>query len=88
MLCQRPSSWRPINSSSSSVRVLHDRSIARHVIKRAEDNDCPSLGPQEALERHQRLFVWDESGDGGSYAMVEKELALRAQLRGEVQSII
>jgi hypothetical protein len=44
--------------------------------------------PQEALERHQRLFVWDESGDGGAYAMVEKELALRAQMRGTVQSII
>ena len=28
---------------------------------------------QEALEAHQRLFVWDETGDGGIYTLVEKE---------------
>ena len=43
---------------------------------------------QEALERHQRLFVWDTTGAGGIYSMVEKELALRAQSRAEVQSVM
>ena len=43
---------------------------------------------QEALERHQRFFVWDEAGDGGIYTMVEKELALRAHNMGTVQSVL
>ena len=43
---------------------------------------------QEALERHQRLFVWDETGDGGIYTLVEKELALRAQTLADVKSIM
>ena len=43
---------------------------------------------QEALERHQRLFVWDETGDGGIYTLVEKELTLRAQTLGDVKSIM
>lgn len=43
---------------------------------------------QEALERHQRFFVWDESGDGGIYTMVEKELTLRAQNLGHVSSVL
>ena len=43
---------------------------------------------QEALEKHQRLFVWDETGDGGIYTLVEKELALRAQTLGDVKSIM
>ena len=41
---------------------------------------------QEALEKHQELFVWDESGDGGIYTLVKKELALRAQTQGDVKS--
>ena len=45
-------------------------------------------GAQEALERHQRLFVWDETGDGGIYTLVEKELALRAQTLADVKSIM
>jgi hypothetical protein len=40
------------------------------------------------LEHHQRHFVWDELGDGGIYTMVEKELTLRAQSLGHVQSIV
>ncbi len=43
---------------------------------------------QEALERHQKHFVWDTSGDGGIYTMVEKELALRARNMGTVQSVM
>ena len=43
---------------------------------------------QEALERHQHLFVWDTMGAGGIYSMVEKELALRAHARAEVQSVM
>ena len=48
----------------------------------------PQTPAQEALEAHQRLFVWDETGDGGIYTLVEKELALRAQTLGDVRSII
>lgn len=43
---------------------------------------------QEALERHQKFFVWDQAGDGGIYTMVEKELALRAHNMGTVQSVL
>ena len=40
------------------------------------------------MERHQRFFVWDESGDGGIYSMVEKELTLRADTLGQVTSVM
>ena len=33
---------------------------------------------QEALEAHQRYFVWDEAEEKGIFGSIERELALRA----------
>lgn len=33
---------------------------------------------QEALEAHQRYFVWDKEEDRGIFGSIERELALRA----------
>lgn len=33
---------------------------------------------QEALEAHQRYFVWDEAEEKGILGSIERELALRA----------
>ncbi|BDA49002.1 probable glucuronosyltransferase [Coccomyxa sp. Obi] len=63
----------------------------RHLNTRIQallDNPTQLRRMQEALERHQKHFVWDTAGDGGIYTMVEKELALRAHNMGTVQSVL
>ena len=44
---------------------------------------------QEALQAHQRHFVWSEGAEGGVLANIEHELSMRAQsLTGTAQSVI
>ena len=44
---------------------------------------------QEALQAHQRHFVWSEGAEGGVLATIEHELSIRAQsLAGNMQSVI